>query len=123
MVTGIRFYKVGGGVHTGSLWSSTGTLLATGTFTNETASGWQRLTFASPVAISANTVYVASYHTNVGLALDNNYFQTKGVDNGPLHALQSGVSGVNGVFAYSYGGVFPTNGGVQNYWVDVIFTH
>ena len=34
-----RFYKGTGnnGTHTGSLWSATGTLLATGTFTNETA--------------------------------------------------------------------------------------
>ncbi len=120
-ITGIRFYKVGGGVHSGSLWTSAGALLATGTFSNETASGWQQLNFATPAAISANTVYVASYHTNVGLGIDNGYFQTKGVDNGPLHALQTGVSGGNGVFTYSYGGVFPTYGWNQNYWVDVVF--
>ena len=41
---------------------STGTQLATGTFTNETASGWQTLLFANPVQITANTVYVASYY-------------------------------------------------------------
>ena len=42
-VAGVRFYKGAGngGTHTGSLWTSSGTLLATGTFTNETASGWQ----------------------------------------------------------------------------------
>ena len=44
-----------------SLWSSTGTLLATGTFSNETASGWQELDFSSPVAVTAGTTYVASY--------------------------------------------------------------
>ena len=56
-VAGVRFYKGtgNGGTHTGSLWTSSGTLLATGTFTNETASGWQTLTFANPVQISANT--------------------------------------------------------------------
>ena len=42
-VAGVRFYKGAGnnGTHTGSLWTASGTLLATGTFTNETASGWQ----------------------------------------------------------------------------------
>ncbi|WP_457848283.1 DUF4082 domain-containing protein, partial [Staphylococcus aureus] len=36
-VTGVRFYKSAAntGVHLGTLWSATGTQLATGTFTNE----------------------------------------------------------------------------------------
>ena len=43
MVKSIRFYKTAGetGVHTGKLWSSTGTLLASVVFSGETASGWQ----------------------------------------------------------------------------------
>ena len=35
---------------------------ATVTFTGETASGWQQATFATPVAITANTTYVVSYY-------------------------------------------------------------
>jgi hypothetical protein len=123
-ITGIRFYKSAGntGTHTGSLWTSTGTLLATGTFTGETASGWQQLTFANPVAIAANTTYVASYHASIGFSADVGYFMTHGADNGPLHALQTGVDGRNGVFIYGQGGQFPANGSTgQNYWVDVIF--
>ena len=56
-ITGIRFYKASTntGTHVGNLWTSTGTLLATATFTNETASGWQQVNFATPVAITANT--------------------------------------------------------------------
>jgi hypothetical protein len=56
-ITGIRFYKgeADTDVHTGSLWSSTGVPLATGTFTGETASGWQQLNFSSPVPITPNT--------------------------------------------------------------------
>ena len=44
-ITGIRFYKGAGntGTHVGHLWTSTGTLLATATFTNETAAGWQQV--------------------------------------------------------------------------------
>src|SRR5262249_30966352 len=82
-VTGVRFYKGGQntGSHTGSLWSSSGTLLATGTFTNEMASGWQQLTFATPVTIAPNTTYIASYHTSTGFAVDVGYFITRGADN------------------------------------------
>src|SRR5439155_9253308 len=44
-VTGIRFYKgnLNTGTHVGSLWTSTGTKLASATFTAETASGWQQV--------------------------------------------------------------------------------
>ena len=50
-VTGVRFYKqtwMGGYLHVGHLWSSTGTLLATATFTNETAYGWQQVNLVQP---------------------------------------------------------------------------
>src|SRR5262249_19709659 len=107
-IAGIRFYKASGdaGVNTGSLWSSSGTLLATGTFTGETGSGWQQMNFSVPVPIAANTTYVASYHTST-FYYSYNYFQNSGVDNAPLHALKDGVDGGNGVFTYSSGGVFP----------------
>ena len=125
-ITGIRFYKASAntGTHVGNLWTSNGTLLATATFTNETASGWQQVNFSTPVAITANTVYVASYHTNTGHYSDDlNYFAGKGVDNPPLHALADGVSGVNGVFAYGSTSSFPNQGWKSsNYWVDVVFS-
>ena len=101
-ISGIRFYKGVGssGTHIGDLWSSTGTLLASATFTGETASGWQQVNFATPVAITAGTVYVASYHSNTGYAEDDNYFTTAH-SNGPLHALaDGGASGPNGVYRY-----------------------
>src|SRR5947208_9632464 len=67
-ITGIRFYKSAAntGTHIGNLWSSGGALLASATFTAETTSGWQQVNFSSPVAITANTAYVASYHTTIG---------------------------------------------------------
>ncbi len=124
LVTGVRFYKgsQNTGVHTGSLWTNTGTLLATVTFNNETASGWQEATFSSPVAVTANTPYVVSYHTNVGYySFDLAYFESSGVTRGPLEAPATGVIGANGVYRYG-GSAFPTdtyNG--SNYWVDVVF--
>jgi hypothetical protein len=124
-ITGIRFYKGSGntGTHVGNLWSSSGQLLASATFSGETASGWQQVNFSKPVAVTANTVYVASYHTNVGhYSDDQNYFATAGVDSPPLHALADGVSGVDGVFSYGSGSAFPNQGwNSSNYWVDVVF--
>jgi WD40 repeat protein len=124
-ITGIRFYKGSGntGTHVGTLWSSTGTQLGRATFSGETATGWQQVTFATPVAITANTTYVASYHTNVGrYAADGNFFATVGVDNAPLHALSNGVGAGNGVYRYSATPIFPnSNFQSTNYWVDVLF--
>jgi methionine-rich copper-binding protein CopC len=125
-ISGIRFYKgpSNTGTHLGNLWSSTGSLLATATFQNESASGWQEVTFATPVAIAANTTYVVSYHTNVGYySADNNYFSSTGAGNGPLHALANGVDGGNGVYRYSSSSVFPNLSYLaSNYWVDTVFT-
>ncbi|MGH8615798.1 MAG: DUF4082 domain-containing protein, partial [Gammaproteobacteria bacterium] len=122
-VCGIRFYKgsTNTGTHVGKLWTISGTLLAQATFANETASGWQQVNFANPVAISANTVYVASYHAPNGRYSLNEPYFTAGVDNPPLHALQDGANGGNGVYLYGAGG-FPTNTfNASNYWVDVVF--
>ena len=124
-ITGLRFYKhsANTGSHTGTLWSVAGARLGTVTFSNETASGWQQAFFAAPVSISLNTIYVASYHANNGhYSADINYFEGKGVDNPPLHALTNGVSGGNGVYAYGTGSAFPNQTWyAANYWVDVVF--
>jgi hypothetical protein len=124
-ITGIRFYKgsANTGTHVGSLWTSTGTLLATATFTNETATGWQQVIFSAPVAVSPNTVYVASYHApNGGYSLDSAYFANAGYDNAPLHALKDGENGGNGVYLYGPSSAFPVNTNASgNYWVDVVF--
>ena len=67
-IKGIRFYKGSSntGPHTGKLWTASGTLMASATFSGETASGWQEVRFATPVAIAASTTYVASYYTASG---------------------------------------------------------
>jgi methionine-rich copper-binding protein CopC len=124
-ITGVRFYKGTGntGTHVGNLWTSAGTLLATAAFTGETSTGWQQVDFASPVAITANTTYVASYYTPSGhYAADTGAFATSGVTRGPLTALQDGISGGNGVYRYGTGGGFPSNTFQStNYWMDVVF--
>ncbi len=122
-ITGIRFYKSSQntGTHVAHLWSSSGLLLASATFSGETSSGWQQVNLSTPVSVSANTTYIASYSAPNGhYADDYNAFSSAGVDNAPLHALKSGVDGPNGV--YGDPGTFPSNAFIDsNYWVDVVF--
>lgn len=117
-IMGVRFYKASTntGTHVAHLWDSTGTLLATATFMSETASGWQEVLFDAPVAISADTVYVASYHTASGhYSADQFYFSV------PLQSIPLITTLQAGVFAYG-SGTFPTStSNESNYWVDVIF--
>jgi len=116
-INGVRFYKgaTNIGTHVGSLWSSTGTLLASGTFTSETATGWQTLLFTTPVAITAGTTYVASYRAPNGqYSADLNAFSAALT----ASTLQVPASGAN----YTYGSGFPNNSSPHNYWVDVLFS-
>lgn len=125
-ITGIRFYKglQNTGTHTGTLWTRNGTKLATATFVNETASGWQQANFATPVSVSANTTYVASYHAPVGrYSATPNYFSSA-TTNGPLTALKNGTDGGNGVYRYGTTVAFPNaTYKSSNYWVDVVFSY
>jgi len=123
-ISGVRFYKSSKnfGQHIGNLWTSTGTLLASVTFTNESASGWQQANFATPVAINANTPYVVSYWAPKGrYADDAGYFATLGVTNQMLYAPPDGQYGPNG--SYGTSNTFPaSSASSSNYWVDVVFT-
>ena len=123
VITGLRFYKEAGntGPHVGNLWTVSGTLLASVTFTNESTSGWQQVSLP-PVAITAGTTYVVSYHTMVGAyAINTGYFTTAGFNHAPLHAPATGVVGGNGVYQYGAGS-FPTQtSNASNYWVDVVY--
>jgi len=124
-LTGLRFYKYSQntGTHIGSLWSTSGTLLGTLTFGGETASGWQQASFTSPVAITAGTTYVASYHTNVGFYAVTNNGLTTGVDAPPLHLLSDAAAGGNGVYRYGAASAFPNQTfSASNYWIDVVFS-
>jgi hypothetical protein len=123
-VNGVTFYKGTGntGTHTGSLWSGSGALLATGTFSGETASGWQLLSFAHPVQITANTSYVVSYHApNGNYAVDGGYF-AGAHQSYPLTATADTAGSPDGVFRYGTGPVFPDSSyGSANYWVGPVF--
>ncbi len=127
-VTGVLFYKQPrtSGTNVGHLWSSTGTLLASVTFSNETKSGWQEANFAKAVPILANTFYTISYDTGSPIFYyDSGYFASSGVTNGNLSAPTStdlnGKLLENGV--YNYGGQFPVaSQNSANFWVDLVFS-
>ncbi len=119
-VSAIKFYKgtQDTGTHTGTLWSSSGQVLATATFTGESASGWQTATFSNPVTLTPGATYTASYHTNAGRYSTTANGFSSAVTNGPLTAPASG----NGVYAYGGSSLFPTSTYQNtNYWVDVVF--
>ncbi|MCU0379586.1 MAG: DUF4082 domain-containing protein [Chitinophagaceae bacterium] len=123
-VTALRFYKSinHSGTHTGQLYNANGTLLASTVFTNETASGWQQVNLSTPVAVTAGTTYIVSYHSAQG-----NYSTTVGyfdasVVSGLLTAPSTGSSGGNGVYLYSAAPAMPVSSyNSSNYWVDVVF--
>ena len=123
-ITALKFYRSPSdtGADLLDLWTATGTKLASATFTNTAASGWQTVALSTPVAIAANTTYVVSYHTTGAYAATDNFFTTD-VTSGVLTAPS--ISG-NGVYAYggtSTAGIFPTNTWyASNYWADVVFT-
>jgi N,N-dimethylformamidase beta subunit-like protein/uncharacterized protein DUF4082/Big-like domain-containing protein len=122
---GIRFYKgsANTGTHDGSLWAADGTLLARGTFTGETPSGWQEMRFAVPVSLVAGDTYIASYHApNGGYSLNLFYFGAAPFVSAPLQALANDTPGGNGIYLYSPAPAFPSQTyGSSNYWVDVLF--
>ncbi|MEO8129507.1 MAG: DUF4082 domain-containing protein, partial [Bryobacteraceae bacterium] len=119
-ITAVRFYKGTNntGIHTGNLWSSTGTKLAEVTFSGETASGWQQANFSTPVNITANTPYVISYLAPKGRYAFNQNYSWSTADAVPLH-----VSGSSpGVYSYGSSASFPTGSfNATNYWIDLVF--
>jgi methionine-rich copper-binding protein CopC len=123
-ITGIRFYKgaANTGTHVGSLWTSSGTLLESVTFTGESAAGWQQANFATPISVTAGSTYVASYLAPSGGFAITASGLSSAVTNGPLTAVAYGTSGGNGVYVYTSSVAFPTAAYNANYWVDVVFT-
>ncbi|WP_456695334.1 DUF4082 domain-containing protein [Aeromicrobium sp. P5_D10] len=115
-ISGVKFYKGPNntGAHTGTLWSSTGTKLAEGTFAAESSSGWQTLTFSQPVAIAKDTEYIASYRAPAGKYSVTPDALGSAVAGSPLRTPANGGS-------YTYGTGFPDARTSASYLVDVVF--
>jgi hypothetical protein len=119
-VVAIRFYKGSGntGTHTGHLWSAAGVLLATVTFTGETASGWQTASLSTPVTLQAGATYTVSYWmTNGGYAYQGGQFASP-------QSTNVYVTGTAGVFRYGTNGSGIPTSTYNNtgYYVDALVT-
>ncbi|MFI2487801.1 DUF4082 domain-containing protein [Promicromonospora kroppenstedtii] len=116
-VTAVRFYRGPGntGPHTVTVWSASGTALASAVAPSGGAEGWQTVQLAQPVPVTAGTTYVVSYLAPQGrYAAGQGYFaQARTV--GPLTApVDAG--------RYAYGGGFPQYSWLSTgYWVDPVF--
>lgn len=123
-ITALRFYR---GTRNASgyvarLWTSSGTLLAQVPVTDGAIPGWQEVALPSPVAISANTLYVVSYYSSNGQFGRDVDGVLNAIVSGNLTAPSSASVGGNGVYVYATGGGFPTASYKNtNYWVDVRF--
>lgn len=113
----IRFYKSPseGGTHVGRVWNASGQLLASTTFTGESATGWQQQALAAPVPMTPGQTYVVSVGMNSSFVMSMYRF-TSPITSGPL----SSVAGSNGVFADA-AGTFPTQSwGDSDYGIDAV---
>ena len=116
LLQGLRFYKGPGntGTHSGQVFTIDGTVLASATFTGESASGWQSVRFASPVPLRAGERYVAAYTSPSGTYSVSPGQFAAAYEYGPLSVEPSG-----GRFTYSGG--FPASPSAASYLVDVLF--
>jgi hypothetical protein len=126
-ITGVRFYRgyENPAGYTVSLWTTSGALLGTASLPAQSPSsaGWRQANFATPVSVTAGTVYVASYFTSGGRYAYLNNGLANLITSGTLTALRSASSGGNGLYRYSSTSAFPTSTWqASNYYVDVTFT-
>ena len=114
-ITHIRFWKEAGepgGGHIGRIWTTSGTLLATATFSCETASGWQQAPLSTPLQITAGTRYKVTYNVHNIVAKTFNALSGP-ITSGPFTAWGSSFS--------TPAGSFPTTGSTSNLFADVVF--
>ena len=124
-ITAVRFYRssANSGPHSVRVWSARGGLLRKANAPTGTAPGWQTVTLAKPLPVTAGRTYVISYHAPHGrYSADTEYFASAGRVTGPLTAPASSAAGGNGVYAYGPAGSFPRSTyRSSNYWVDAVF--
>jgi hypothetical protein len=119
-ISAIRYYKAPSetGTHIGKIWSASGQLLGTVTFSNETASGWQQQALTTPISIAANTTYIVSVNANSYYVSTNNGLATT-ITNGNISAVADGSNGVYNTTPAN----FPTQSYQNsNYFRDIVFT-
>lgn len=118
-ITKIRYYKTPGeeGTHTGRIWLTGGILLASVVFTNETATGWQEMPLATPLAITAGLQYIVSVNANLTFALEP-YGLVSVISSCYLSTFDGALNGLY----HPDPGTFPNlSVNKSNYFRDVVF--
>lgn len=133
-INAIRFYKPIISTlssHTGNIWSSTGTNLATVTFSNESEYGWQEAKLSSPLAVTKGQLYIVSYGVPDGVYQATNGAHNTTITADSLTAYATGSSqnaatgsgNSNGVFVTTAGSYPNTGSGTGTYyWIDAVFS-
>lgn len=117
LIVGIRYIKHSAdtSTHVGRIWTDSGTLLTSVTFTGETSSGWQQQYLTTPLSIAASTLYRVSVNAINGYPFNIQDFSSvynKGNISTPISA---------GVFG-SGSGTFPNSSfNNTNYFRDILF--
>jgi len=122
-IVGVRVYRVDDGPVTGSLWDASGNRIAGATaFAGTATHSWQDVMFPSPVAMAPGQTFVASYFAPTpSYAYQHDAFTGGGITAGPITALQSAPSALNGIYCYT--GCFPQDSfHDSNYWVTPLWT-
>lgn len=119
-ISALQFYRSSAQTrsYTGSLWSASGTRLATASFPASSVVGWQTAKLTKVVRVAKGQTLVASYYAIGGAyPVTNQAFTSSYRANGFTVPVNGGV--------YRYGSVsgFPTQSWEgSNYFVDVVFT-
>lgn len=117
-VLALRYYQgpLGTGARTGTLWDSSGKILARTDFKAAAEEGWQVSYLDVPLTIRQGTDFTVSYRAPRGGYVFTTGGFADGLDSGPLS-----LQGPNGVFAYG-APVMPTESwNDSNYFVDLLF--
>ena len=118
VVTGVRFYKGANntGSHTGTLWTANGTLLASGTFTDESTVGLADadLRHAGDDREEHARTSRPTAPRSGRYSATPNAFAAADLSRAPLRVTSTAG-------AYTYGTGFPGDSVSTNYLVDVVF--
>ena len=118
-VTALQYYQgpKATGTNTVTLWSGSGTVLASASFSSSSTPGWRTVPLKSAVPLTAGKTYVASYNApNGGYPVTEQVFTQKKILNG--FAVHPGA----GVYRYGSTEQMPTASYKgSNYLVDVVF--
>jgi hypothetical protein len=114
-ISALRFYKgpANTGTHVGRLSTANGLVLASATYANESASGWQEVKLRRPVLLTAGSTYIVSYTTNGRFAQDSWVFDHRTVSSGVLTATGGVAKAMGGAW-----GAAETN----SYYADVVYS-